>query len=51
MTFEVQRKTGQVTFDAHWTWASNYDNTQNVENPYGPRLWERDLLRRAIASC
>jgi hypothetical protein len=42
MTFEVQRKTGQVTFDAHWTWASNYDNTQNVENPYGPRLWERD---------
>ena len=42
MTFEVQRKTGQVTFDAHWTWSSNYDNTLNVENPYSPRFWERD---------
>ena len=31
-----------LQLDAHWTWASNYDNTQNVENPYGPRLWERD---------
>ncbi|HUS04827.1 MAG TPA: carboxypeptidase regulatory-like domain-containing protein [Bryobacteraceae bacterium] len=42
LTFEVQRKAGQVTFDAHWTWASNYDNTLNLENPYGRRLWSRD---------
>jgi hypothetical protein len=42
MTFEVQRKAGQVTFDAHWTWSSNYDNTLNLENPYAPRTWGRD---------
>jgi hypothetical protein len=42
MTFEVQRKAGQVTFDAHWTWSSNYNNAQNLENPYSPRFWERD---------
>lgn len=42
LTFEAQRKVGQVTFDAHWTWASNYNNTLNLENPYSPLLWNRD---------
>ncbi|HWQ54496.1 MAG TPA: TonB-dependent receptor [Bryobacteraceae bacterium] len=42
LTFEVQRKVGQVRFDAHWTWASNYNNTQNLENPYAPLFWSRD---------
>lgn len=41
-TVEAQRKVGSFTFDAHWTLASNYLNTQNVENPYAPLFWERD---------
>src|SRR5712692_7376413 len=42
LTLEVQRKLGQVTFDSHWTWASNYVNTLNLENPYAPLFWGRD---------
>jgi hypothetical protein len=42
MTFQVQRKVGQLTFDNHWTWASNYNNIQNLENPYAPLFWARD---------
>jgi hypothetical protein len=42
LTFEVQKKAGSVTFDTHWTWASNYDNTLTLENPYAERLWSRD---------
>ena len=42
LTFEAQRKVGQVTFDGHWTWASNYNNTYNLENPFSPLLWNRD---------
>ena len=40
--FEAQRKFGQVTFDGHWTWASNYNNMLNLENPYAPLFWSRD---------
>ena len=45
MTFEVQRKVGQITFDSHFTWASNYNNydsSQNFENPYAPRPFGHD---------
>ena len=42
MTLQAQRKVGQVMFDAHWTWASNYSNALNVENPYAPMFWNRD---------
>jgi hypothetical protein len=42
LTIEVQRKVGQLTFDSHWTWASNYNNLQNLENPYAPLFWNRD---------
>jgi hypothetical protein len=42
LTFEAQRKMGQVTFDGHWTMASNMSNFLNLENPYGPLLWNRD---------
>jgi hypothetical protein len=42
LTIEGQRKVGAVTFDAHWTLASNYWNYQNLENPYAPLFWERD---------
>ena len=42
LTIQGQRKAGQVTFDIHWTLASNYWNYQNLENPYAPLFWERD---------
>jgi hypothetical protein len=42
MTVEAQRKFGGLTFDTHWTWASNYNNTTNLENPYAPLFWSRD---------
>ena len=42
LTFEAQRKVGQVTFDGHWTWASNMSNMLNVQNPYAPLTWSRD---------
>jgi carboxypeptidase family protein/TonB-dependent receptor-like protein len=42
LTLEAQRKFGQFTFDTHWTWASNYNNTLNLENPYAPLFWNRD---------
>ncbi len=42
VTFEVQRKVGQLTFDGHWTLASSYTNLQNLENPYAPLFWARD---------
>ncbi|MFN7922120.1 MAG: carboxypeptidase regulatory-like domain-containing protein [Bryobacteraceae bacterium] len=54
MTFEVQRKAGSVTFQGHWTLASNYDNTQNLENPYAPLYWERDAFtprQRAVINA
>ena len=35
VTLQAQRKVGGLTFDGHWTRASNYDNMQNFENPYG----------------
>jgi hypothetical protein len=42
LTLEAQRKAGALTFDVHWTLASNYWNYQNLENPYAPLFWERD---------
>ena len=42
LTVQGQRKIGQITFDGHWTWASNYSNTLNLENPYAPLFWNRD---------
>jgi outer membrane receptor protein involved in Fe transport len=42
LTLQGQRKTGGITFDVHWTLASNYWNYQNLENPYAPLFWERD---------
>ena len=42
LTVQGQKKTGQLTFDAHWTWASNYSNMLNLQDPYSPLLWNRD---------
>jgi hypothetical protein len=41
-TVEGRRRAGQVTFDAHWTWTSNYLNYQNIEDPYAPLRWSHD---------
>lgn len=42
VTIQGQRKFGDLTFDLHWTLASNYWNYQNLENPYAPLFYERD---------
>jgi hypothetical protein len=42
LTFQALRKVGGLTFDTHWSWASNYTNMLNLENPYSPLLWNRD---------
>src|SRR5205807_2153841 len=33
---------GDVTFNGHWDWSSNMLSYLDLENPYGPRLWNRD---------
>jgi len=53
-TVEGRRRVGQVTFDAHWTWTSNYLNYQNLEDPYAPRTWSHDQYSskfRAVVSA
>lgn len=42
MTFQAQRKVGNLTFDGHWTWASNYSNMVNLQDPYAPLGYSRD---------
>jgi len=42
LTLQAQRKFGHLTFDTHWTWASNYNSMLNLENPYAPLFWNRD---------
>lgn len=44
MTFEVQKKVGDVTFDAHWTWGNSFADYLNLENPYSHTFWNRDGL-------
>ena len=43
MNFEVTRRIGWVTFDAHWNWAHAMTNTANTENPYSQLFWNRDF--------
>lgn len=43
MVLEGQRRVGWVTFDAFWTWARNMTNFANLENPYNPNQWNRDI--------
>ena len=53
-TVEGRRRMGQVTFDAHWTWTSNYLNYQNIEDPYAPLRWSHDQYSskfRAVVSA
>lgn len=40
--FEVQRKMGAVTFNAHYTLQSNLSNFLNLENPYDHNHWNRE---------
>jgi TonB-dependent receptor-like protein len=53
-TAEGRRRAGQVTFDAHWTWTSNYLNYQGIEDPYAPLRWSHDQYSskfRAVGSA
>ena len=43
LSFNAERRVGWVAFDAHWTWSHGMSDYLNVEDPYGPRLWNRDL--------
>ena len=57
VTFEVMRRAGQITFDAHWTLASSYSNFQsgsNLESPYAPLFFARDQYtprQRAVVNA
>ncbi len=54
LTLQAQRKLGRLTFDGHWTWASNYTNMVNRENPYAPLFWTRDAYtprQRAVINA
>jgi hypothetical protein len=42
MTFEVTKRVGALTFNGHYTLASNYNNMLNFENPYGELAFGRD---------
>jgi len=41
---EAKRRVGQLTFDWNWTWASNLDTMENLQNPYVPLQWSHDSL-------
>jgi hypothetical protein len=42
LTLDVQRKVGQIIFNASWSWASNLNDILNLQNPYAPLVWNRD---------
>src|SRR6185436_9068477 len=42
LSIEGRRKMGELTFDAHFTWTSNYLNYQSIEDPYAPLQWSHD---------
>ncbi|MEK7406591.1 MAG: TonB-dependent receptor, partial [Acidobacteriota bacterium] len=42
LTLQAQRKLGSLTLDAHWTWASNYNNMVDLTDPYARPGWGRD---------
>ena len=47
LQFQVQRRRGDFTFDAHYTYSLNRDNIINSPNPFEPTsLWARDPLTR-----
>jgi len=51
---KARRRMGQLNFDAHWTWTSNYLNYQNIEDPYAPLRWSHDQYSskfRAVISA
>jgi len=53
LTLDAQRKMGQLTFDVHYTLASNMSDMLNLENPYAPLFWNRDpntSRHRAVAN-
>ncbi|MDQ3667421.1 MAG: TonB-dependent receptor [Acidobacteriota bacterium] len=47
LQFQVQRRRGDLTFDAHYTYSLNRDNINNSPNPFEPTSqWALDGLTR-----
>jgi hypothetical protein len=46
LSFEANRRVGMLTFDIHWTWAHGMNDFLNLENPYSPRMWNRDFFAK-----
>lgn len=44
LSVEGKRRVGEVDFDWNWTWASNLDTMENLQDPYGPLPWNHDYL-------
>jgi Carboxypeptidase regulatory-like domain/TonB dependent receptor-like, beta-barrel len=42
LSIQGRKRMGQLTFDAHFTWTSNYLNYQSIEDPYAPLQWSHD---------
>ena len=44
---QAQKRVGQFTFNAHWTWSNNLSNYFNTEDPYNvTNRWTREPLNR-----
>ncbi|MBI3697977.1 MAG: TonB-dependent receptor [Acidobacteria bacterium] len=41
-----QRRMGSFTFNAHWTWSNNMNNSSINEDPYNLGRWARDSVDR-----
>ncbi|MGH7968933.1 MAG: TonB-dependent receptor domain-containing protein, partial [Limisphaerales bacterium] len=44
LSVEAKRRVGELNFDWNWTWASNLDTMENLQDPYGPLPWNHDYL-------
>ncbi len=49
-TIQAQRKMGSITFDGHFSLASNYSNMLTLENPYVTPGWNRDANTSRLRS-
>jgi hypothetical protein len=53
LTLQAQRKVGSLTFDGHWSLASNYNNMVDLTDPYAKPGFGRDPVttrQRAVIS-
>lgn len=49
LQFEVQKRTGMLTLDSNFSWASNLENFYNTQDPYNvTNRWARDGNERKL---